>query len=378
MKQKVLFIDRDGTILKEPIGYQIDAFTKFQLLDGVISALKTIVSWKEYKLVLVTNQDGLGRPVFPYETFEGPHNLMNHILASEGIVFDEECIDRSLPEENSPNRKPRTGMLTHYMDGSYDLENSFVIGDRITDVELAKNLGCKAFFIATDEQLGAEEISASLEELEPYIARKVTNWEQIVGDLRLGSRKVTVNRKTAETDCTITLDLDGSGTSKIHTGIAFFDHMLDQISRHGQLDLSVEMKGDLEVDEHHTMEDTAIVLGQALDKALGSKRGIERYGFCLPMDDCFATAAIDFGGRAELIWDVELKREFVGKMPTEMVQHFFKSLCFSAKCNIYIQAIGENEHHKVESVFKAFAKALLMAKRRVGQLDYLPSTKNEL
>lgn len=377
VKQKVLFIDRDGTILKEPIGYQIDHVDKVDFLPGVITALKTIVSWKEYRLVMVTNQDGLGTPSFPKDTFDPPHQLMNRILASEGIVFDEECIDDSLPEALSPNRKPRTGMLTSYLTGNYDLENSFVIGDRLTDVELAKNLGCKAYFIATDKELGANEVSTDEADLSNYIARTVTDWNQLLGDLRLGVRQTEVHRATAETDCTIRLDLDGSGKSDIHTGIAFFDHMLDQIARHGQLDLAVSMKGDLEVDEHHTIEDTAIVLGQAIEKALGSKRGIERYGFSLPMDDCFATCAIDFGGRAELIWEVELKREFVGKLPTEMVQHFFKSVCFAAKCNIYVKATGENEHHKVESIFKAFAKALLMAKRRVGQLDYLPTTKND-
>jgi len=378
IKQKVLFIDRDGTIIKEPIGYQVDKFEKLEFLEGVISALKTIVSWEEFELVLVTNQDGLGTAAFPYEDFSGPHNLMLSILKSEGIVFKNECIDRSLPEDQSPNRKPRTGMLQQYFSESYDLENSVVIGDRMTDVELAKNLGCKAFFIQGDAALGSNELSFSVNELEEVIQRRVSNWNELIADLRLGVRKVSVTRKTAETDCELVLDLDGTGKSEISTGIAFFDHMLDQIARHAQLDLRINMKGDLEVDEHHTIEDTAIVLGQALDQALGSKRGIERYGFALPMDDCFATCAIDFGGRSELIWDVELQREYVGKLPTEMVSHFFKSICFSARCNIYVKAIGENEHHKVESVFKAFAKAVLMAKRRSGNLELLPTTKNEL
>ncbi|AEA45520.1 bifunctional histidinol-phosphatase/imidazoleglycerol-phosphate dehydratase HisB [Fluviicola taffensis] len=378
MKKKVIFIDRDGTIIKEPKGYQIDSFSKLSFLEGVISALKTIVSWKEYELVLVTNQDGLGTGAFPYEEFIGPHQLMLDVLASEGIVFSEEFIDCSFPEENSPNRKPRTGLLTKYFSEEYDLENSFVIGDRWTDVELAKNLGCKAFLISVQEIEVGSEISVSKEELENIIQRKVANWNDLVADLRLGVRKVNIRRKTAETDCSIVLDLDGAGISKIQTGIDFFDHMLDQIARHGQLDLDLTMNGDLNIDEHHTIEDTALTLGQAIDKALGSKRGIERYGFSLPMDDCFATCAIDFGGRSELIWDVELKREFVGKLPTEMVKHFFKSFCFTARCNIYIQAIGENEHHKVESIFKAFAKAILIAKRRYGDLDILPTTKNEL
>ncbi len=378
MKKKILFIDRDGTIIKEPVGYQIDSYTKLSFLEGVISSLKTIVSWNEYDLVMVTNQDALGTPTFPYEDFAGPHKLMLEILASEGIAFSEECIDRSVPEDNSPNRKPRTGMLTKYFSEEYDLANSFVIGDRWTDVELAKNLGCKAFFIQTQEIEVGSELSSTKEELLQSIQRQVSNWNELVADLRLGVRKVNVRRKTAETDCSITLDLDGTGISKIDTGIAFFDHMLDQLARHGQMDLEIAMNGDLEIDEHHTIEDTALTLGQAIDQALGSKRGIERYGFCLPMDDCFATCAIDFGGRPELIWDAELKREFVGKLPTEMVQHFFKSFCFTARCNIYIKAIGENEHHKVESIFKAFAKAILMAKRRSGNLDILPTTKNEL
>ncbi len=378
MKKKVLFIDRDGTIIKEPEGFQIDSFQKLNFLEGAISALKTIVSWKEYELVLVTNQDALGTPVFPYEDFIGPHQLMLDILASEGIEFAEECIDRSVPEENSPNRKPRTGMLTKYFSHEYDLENSLVIGDRWTDVELAKNLGCRAFFLQTEDIEVSSELQFSKKELEQSIQRKVNNWEELVADLRLGVRRVEVDRKTAETNCSVVLDLDGTGVSKINTGIAFFDHMLDQIARHGQLDLELQMNGDLEIDEHHTIEDTALTLGMAIDKALGSKRGIERYGFCLPMDDCFATCAIDFGGRPELIWDVELKREFVGKLPTEMVQHFFKSFCFTARCNIYVKAIGENEHHKVESIFKAFAKAILMAKKRNGNFDLLPTTKNEL
>ncbi len=378
MKKKVLFIDRDGTIIREPEGFQIDSFEKLAFLDGAISALKTIVSWNEYELVLVTNQDGLGTELFPYEDFIGPHKLMLSILESEGICFSEECIDRSFPTDNSPNRKPQTGMLIKYFSDEYDLENSFVIGDRWTDVELAKNLGCKAFLIQVEEIEAGGELQFSKMELEKSIRRKVTNWQELIADLRLGVRKIEVRRATAETNCSIVLDLDGTGISRIDTGIAFFDHMLDQLARHGQMDLELQMTGDLEIDEHHTIEDTALTLGMAIDKALGSKRGIERYGFSLPMDDCFASCAIDFGGRPELIWDVELKREFVGKLPTEMIQHFFKSFCFTARCNIYIQAIGENEHHKIESVFKAFAKAILMAKRRNGNWDLLPTTKNEL
>ncbi len=378
MKKKVLFIDRDGTIIKEPIGYQVDSYEKLRFLEGAISALKTIVSWKEYELVLVSNQDALGTDVFPFEDFIGPHRLMLNVLAGEGITFQEECIDTSIPEDNSPNRKPRTGMLSKYFSEAYDLENSFVIGDRWTDVELAKNLGCKAFLFQNEAIEVSLELSFSSTELEQQIQRKASSWEEIVVNLRMGVRRVSVRRTTAETDCNITLDLDGSGIADIQTGIAFFDHMLDQLARHGQLDLDLQMNGDLDIDEHHTIEDTALALGMAFDQALGSKRGIERYGFCLPMDDCLATCAIDFGGRAELIWEVELKREYVGKLPTEMVKHFFKSFCFSARCNIYIQALGENEHHKVESIFKAFAKTILMAKRRSAGFDLLPTTKNEL
>lgn len=379
MKKKLLFIDRDGTIIKEPAGYQVDSYSKLQFLPGVISALKTIVSWNEYELVLVSNQDGLGTESFRLEEFEGPHQLMIDILESEGILFSEICIDRSFPEENSPNRKPRTGMLTKYLlSAVYDLEKSFVIGDRWTDVELAKNLGCKAFLIETNPIETGTELQFSLQELETVVQRKVTNWRDLLADLRLGIRKVSVSRITAETDCRISLDLDGTGISRIQTGIAFFDHMLDQLARHGQMDIELTTNGDLQIDEHHTIEDTALTLGQAIDQALGSKRGIERYGFCLPMDDCLAICAIDFGGRPELIWEVELKREFVGKLPTEMVCHFFKSFCFTARCNLYIKATGENEHHKIEAIFKAFAKAILMAKRRNGNFDLLPTTKNEL
>jgi imidazoleglycerol-phosphate dehydratase/histidinol-phosphatase len=378
MKKKVLFIDRDGTIIKEPTGYQVDKFEKLAFLEGAISSLKTIVSWNEYELVLVTNQDGLGTEVYPYENFIGPHELMLGILKSEGVVFDEICIDRSFPEQNLATRKPNTGMLGKHLSEEYDLTNSFVIGDRWTDVELAYNLGCKAFFINTEEIEVGKELKQSLETLKTVIARKVDSWSALVADLRLGVRKVTIQRKTAETDCFIELDLDGTGKSEISTGIDFFDHMLDQIARHGQMDLVIHMQGDLHIDEHHTIEDTALTLGQSIDQALGTKRGIERYGFALPMDDCFATCALDFGGRAELIWEVDFKREFVGKLPTEMVKHFFKSFCFTARCNLFIKAIGENEHHKVESIFKAFAKAILMAKRRNGNLELLPTTKNEL
>lgn len=378
MKQKLLFIDRDGTIIREPEGYQIDRFEKLSFLDGAISALKTIASWKEYQFIMVTNQDGLGTAAFPEEDFRGPQELMLDILKSEGVEFNAIYIDRSFPEDNAPTRKPRIGMLTEYLNDQYDLEQSFVIGDRMTDVELAKNLGCKAFLLSGAADLGVGELSVSEQELEKNIERRVENWEQLLTFLRLGIRKVEISRTTAETDCRIVLDLDGTGKSDCKTGISFFDHMLDQIARHGQLDLSVQMSGDLQVDEHHTVEDTAIVLGQAIDKALGSKRGIDRYGFQLPMDECKASCAIDFGGRADLIWKASFTREYVGHLPTEMVKHFFKSFCLSAKCNIYLEVEGENDHHKVEALFKAFAKALLMAKRRQAGYDELPTTKNEL
>lgn len=378
MKKKLLFIDRDGTIIKEPTDYQVDRFEKLTFLENAISSLKTIASWKEYELVLVSNQDGLGTACFPYETFIGPHELMRSILQSEGVYFSAECIDRSFPEEGLPTRKPKTGMLEMYFSPEYDLENSFVIGDRWTDVELAYNLGCKAFLLNSGDIEVSGELKQSRNVLEKIIQRQVENWSELLEDLRLGSRKVAVNRATAETQCSIVLDLDGTGKSAIKTGIAFFDHMLDQLARHAQLDLDIHMSGDLEVDEHHTIEDAALTLGEAIDKALGSKLGIERYGFCLPMDDCFATCALDFGGRPELIWDAVFEREFVGKMPTEMIRHFFKSFCVTARCNLYIRAIGENEHHKVESIFKAFAKALLMAKRRTGNPTILPTTKNAL
>ena len=279
MKQKMLFIDRDGTLIKEPIGYQVDSYSKLQFLEGVISALKTIVSWNEYELVMVTNQDGLGTESFPFEDFEGPHQLMLDILKSERIVFSEVLIDRSFPEEQSPNRKPRTGMLSKYFSETYDLENSFVIGDRWTDVELARNLGCKAFLLGAQIIECDSELQYSKEELETVIRHKAENWSDLIADLRLGIRKVTVRRTTSETDCRIELDLDGTGISNIQTGIAFFDHMLEQLARHGQMDIELTTNGDLQIDEHHTVEDTALTLGQAIDQALGSKRGIERYGF---------------------------------------------------------------------------------------------------
>jgi imidazoleglycerol-phosphate dehydratase/histidinol-phosphatase len=377
--KKVLFIDRDGTlILEPPIDFQVDSFEKLEFYPKVFSGLGKIARELDFELVMVTNQDGLGTDAYPYETFIGPHNLMVKALLSEGVEFKAECIDRTFPEENAETRKPRTGLLTEYINGDYDLANSFVIGDRLTDVELAKNLGAKAIYMVNDNDPGKSEVTSKEEELIPVIALRSTDWDEIYTFLKLGERTVKYLRKTHETDISIELDLDGTGRSQINTGIAFFDHMLDQIARHGSLDLNITVKGDLQVDEHHTIEDTAIALGECFSKALGSKLGIERYGFCLPMDDCLAQGAIDFGGRNWLEWDAEFKREMIGQMPTEMFYHFFKSFTDGAKCNLNIKAEGVNEHHKIEAIFKAFAKAIKMAKRRDGVNAILPSTKGML
>ena len=377
--KKILFIDRDGTlILEPPIDFQVDSFEKLQFYPKVFSGLGKIARELNFELVMVTNQDGLGTPAYPYESFIGPHKLMVEALKSEGIVFTEECIDKTFPEQNAETRKPRTGLLTKYLNGEYDLANSFVIGDRLTDVELAKNLGAKAIYMLNPNDPGKAEVTVKEEELRSVITLQSTDWEEIYTFLKLGERTARYTRKTHETDIAIELDLDGTGQSQINTGIAFFDHMLDQIARHGAIDLKIEVKGDLQVDEHHTIEDTAIALGECFSKALGSKLGIERYGFCLPMDDCLAQVAIDFGGRNWLEWEAEFKRELIGQMPTEMFFHFFKSFTDGAKCNLNIKAEGVNEHHKIEAIFKAFAKAIKMAKRRDGVNAVLPSTKGML
>ena len=379
MAKKILFIDRDGTIVLEPNNYQLDSLEKLEFYPNVFQYLGKIAKEMDFELVLVTNQDGMGTNSFPENDFWPTQNFIIKAFANEGIVFDEIFIDISLPEENSPNRKPRTGMLKKYIDNSeYDLENSIVIGDRITDVELAKNLGCKALFINKNESLGSQESKLELVEIEKCIILKTISWKAIYDFLKLENRTSEIYRKTNETDIFIKIDLDGTGKSSIDTGIAFFDHMLDQISRHGQIDLEITVKGDLQVDEHHTIEDTAIALGEVFSKALGSKLGIERYGFCLPMDDCLAQVALDFGGRNWLVWDADFKREKIGEMPTEMFLHFFKSFSDGAKANINIKAEGINEHHKIEAIFKAFAKAIKAAvKRDVGKL-ILPSTKGLL
>ena len=379
MPKRVLFIDRDGTLVLEPENYQLDSLTKLEFYPKVFQFLSKIVKELDFELAMVTNQDGLGTDSFPEETFWPTQNFILKAFENEGITFYEIFIDRSFPEDNAPTRKPRTGMLTKYLNNSeYDLENSYVIGDRITDVELAKNLGSKAIFIKNEENLGGNEIATSLEELQNVIALQTTDWQKIYEFLKLDERTASIKRTTNETDIAITLNLDGTGKSNINTGISFFDHMLDQIARHGQMDLDIQVKGDLEVDEHHTIEDTAIALGEVFAKALGNKLGIERYGFCLPMDDCLAQVAIDFGGRNWLVWEAEFKREMIGQMPTEMFFHFFKSFTDGAKANLNIKAEGTNEHHKIEAIFKAFAKAIKVALKRDIEKMILPSTKGML
>ena len=374
--KKVLFIDRDGTLVLEPEDYQLDAFNKLIFYPQVFTYLGKIARELDYTLVMVTNQDGLGTESFPENTFWPVHNLLLKSLEQEGIFFEEVLIDRSLPKDSTPTRKPKTGMLTQYFDDShYDLANSYVIGDRLTDIELAKNLNAKGIFITKNETLGANDASGSLNET---IALKTKSWKAIYDFLKLEQRITVQKRTTHETDINLSLNLDGSGKSNISTGIVFFDHMLDQLARHGEMDISLQVKGDLGVDEHHTIEDTAIVMGEAFAAALGSKLGIERYGFCLPMDDCLAQVAIDFGGRNWLVWEAEFTREMIGQMPTEMFIHFFKSFSDGAKANLNIKAEGTNEHHKIEAIFKAFAKAIKAAVKRDLDKMILPSTKGSL
>jgi imidazoleglycerol-phosphate dehydratase/histidinol-phosphatase len=376
--KKVLFIDRDGTIVIEPADFQLDSLGKLEFYPKAFQYLAKIANELDYELAMVTNQDGLGTASFPEDTFWPTQNFILRAFENEGILFDDIFIDRSFPEDNAPTRKPRTGMLTKYIDNpNYDLANSFVLGDRITDVALAKNLGAKAIFLKQQEGLGSDEIKEN-EDFSDVISLQTTDWKTIYEFLKLEARSASIERKTHETDIFIKLNLDGTGKSKIDTGIAFFDHMLDQIARHGQMDLEIAVKGDLEVDEHHTIEDTAIALGEVFAKALGNKLGIERYGFCLPMDDCLSQVAIDFGGRNWLVWKTEFKREMVGKMPTEMFYHFFKSFSDGAKANINIKAEGTNEHHKIEAIFKAFAKAIKVAVKRDTEKMILPSTKGML
>ena len=366
MLKKAIFIDRDGTIIKEPADEQIDSLEKLEFLPGAISGLRALMN-RGYELVMVSNQDGLGTDSFPEDTFWPAHNRMLSTLEGEGVKFDAAYIDRSFPADNAPTRKPRTGMLTSYMDGGYDLAESFVIGDRFTDVQLAQNLGAKGILIAP---AGGE--------IPEGCVLMTDDWQEIARHILSSDRKVTVERNTSETRISITLDLDGKGESAIDSGLKFFDHMLWQIPHHAGISLQLKCEGDLEVDEHHSMEDVAIALGQAIDMALGSKRGIDRYGFVLPMDECQAMVLIDFGGRADFVWDVEFTREYVGDTPTEMYRHFFKSLCVAMRCNLHISAKGENNHHLIEGVFKAFARALRMAVRRDVFSYSLPSSKGVL
>ena len=376
--KKVLFIDRDGTlVLEPPIDYQLDSLEKLEFYPSVFQWMSKIATLG-YELVMVTNQDGLGTESFPEDSFWPAHNKCIRAFENEGVSFDAVKIDRSFPSDNSPTRKPRTGMLTEYINGEYDLENSFVIGDRLTDVELAQNLGAKAIFINKNETLGSDDVTAQLNELQNCIALITTDWQEIYELVSKGSRSATVKRTTKETNIDISVELDGTGQADISTGILFFDHMLDQIAKHGLLDLAIHVKGDLGVDEHHTIEDTGIALGEAIAEALGNKKGIERYGFCLPMDDCLCQVALDFGGRNWIEWKAEFNREMVGKMPTEMFFHFFKSFSDAAKCNLNIKAEGKNEHHKIEGIFKAFAKAVKMAIKQDKDKMILPSTKGML
>lgn len=381
MKRPILFIDRDGTLIKEaPPTYQLDDFHKLRFYPQMFQYMRAIASELDYELVMITNQDGLGTDSFPESDFWPVHDLVMESLAGEGIHFREVLIDKTFPHEQAPTRKPGTGLLTHYLnDPQWDIENSYVIGDRITDIQLAKNLGCKGIWLNLDPDLGGAEISDSVQELRTgTVALETQHWEDIYRFLKLGQRTIVHERNTKETQIRIELNVDGSGQSKIHTGLGFFDHMLDQIARHGKLDLHIQTRGDLHIDEHHTIEDTGIALGEAFAKALFDKRGMERYGYALPMDEAEAKVLIDFGGRNWIVWDASFQREKIGEMPTEMFFHFFKSFSDAAKCNLNISCRGDNEHHKIEAIFKAFAKAIRMAVRKELYSDQLPSTKGML
>lgn len=379
--KKILFIDRDGVLIKEaPPTYQLDSFAKLEFYPGVFKYLRNIATEFDYELVMVTNQDGLGTAAFPEDTFWPVHNFVLKSLANENIYFSDVNIDRTFPSDNAPTRKPGTGMLTKYINNpAYDLAGSYVIGDRITDMQLAKNLGCKGCWLNNDPSLGASEINITIEELrKQVIILESPHWKDIYELLKAPQRRVIHQRNTNETKISIDINLDGTGKGDIKTGLAFFDHMLDQLARHGNIDLKIVCDGDLQIDEHHSIEDTGIALGEAIAKALGDKRGIERYGFLLPMDDCLAQVAIDFGGRSWIEWEADFRREKIGEMPTEMFFHFFKSFSDAARCNLNIKAEGTNEHHKIEAIFKAFAKAIKMAVKKDMQNNTLPSTKGVL
>jgi imidazoleglycerol-phosphate dehydratase/histidinol-phosphatase len=379
--RKILFIDRDGTMIMETADEQIDSFAKLEFYPHMLQYLPKIASELDYELVMVSNQDGLGTASYPEDTFWPIQNFILTTLKNEGVIFSNICIDRTFPKDNAPTRKPGTGMLTQYFDTEkYDLKNSYTIGDRKNDVLLGYNLGAKAIWLNDNPGLGDHEFSGKDEadKITSVLVLETKEWEKIYEFLKLGERVFEHRRETKETDIYIKINLDGKGTSKVNTGIAFFDHMLDQIARHGNIDLEVTANGDLHIDEHHTIEDTGIALGEVFLKALGDKRGIERYGFCLPMDDCLAQVAIDFGGRNWIVWDAIFNREKIGEMPTEMFFHFFKSFSDAAKCNLNIKAEGQNEHHKIEAIFKAFAKAIKMAVKRDVNNMVLPSTKGVL
>ncbi len=378
--KKILFIDRDGTLISETTDEQIDSFDKLEFYPKMLQYLPKIAKELDFELVMVSNQDGLGTFIYPERTFWPVQNFIIHTLKNEGVEFSDVVIDRTYPKDNAPTRKPGTALLTKYFDrDEYDLKGSFVIGDRLNDVMLAKNLGAKALWLNNQNNLGRNEFSRlNPEELKPVIALETSDWENIYEFLKLGQREIEHRRKTKETDIFIKLNLDGKGEAKVSTGLPFFDHMLDQIAKHGSIDLEIEAKGDLHIDEHHTIEDTGIALGEAFAQVLGDKKGISRYGFLLPMDDCLAQVAIDFGGRNWIVWDAVFNREKIGEMPTEMFLHFFKSFSDAAKCNLNIKAEGENEHHKIESIFKAFAKAINMAVKRDVDNMVLPSTKGVL
>jgi imidazoleglycerol-phosphate dehydratase / histidinol-phosphatase len=375
--KRILFIDRDGTLIKEsPPTYQIDDFSKLEFYPGMFEFMGRIAREMDYELVMVTNQDGLGQSAFPEGKFWPVQDFVMKSLTNEDIHFSAVHIDKSFPSDNSPKRKPGIGMLTAYLDyNQYDIAGSYVIGDRITDVQLAKNLGCKAIWLKLDEHLGGKEINDSVSELEEVVALETVHWSEIYSFLKSGLREVVHERNTRETKIRIELNADGNGNADIHTGLAFFDHMLDQIARHGKMDLKINVQGDLQIDEHHTIEDTGIALGEAMAKALVDKRGMERYGFALPMDDADAQVLLDFGGRNWIVWNAHFQREKVGDMPTEMFFHFFKSFSDAAKCNLNITCHGENEHHKIEAIFKAFAKAIRMAVKRDPLSNNLPTTK---